>query len=101
MNVEFLIAPSAKKRIEWLVDEFKRKKGKSDVISAVVWIDAQKNCDVKVSGPAIGFYDNRDEIVDDISVVGGFEFVLAIPTEYEPLFDRKVLHYTNDSFVLK
>jgi hypothetical protein len=54
------------------------------VIPAVMWIDAQMNCEV--SGPAIGFYDNRDEIVDDISVVGGFEFVLAIPPGYEPLF---------------
>jgi len=101
MNIEFLIAPSAKKQIEWLVDELKRRKGKADVIPAVMWIDAQMSCDIEVSGPAIGFDDNRDEVVDDISVVGGFEFVLAIPPEYEPLFDRKVLHYLNDTFVLK
>jgi hypothetical protein len=67
VNIEFLIAPSAKKQIECLVDELKRRKGKADVIPAVMWIDAQMNCEV--SGPAIGFYDNRDEIVDDISVV--------------------------------
>jgi hypothetical protein len=101
MNIEFLIAPSARRRIEWLVDEPKRRKGMADVIPAVMWIDAQMNCDIEASGPAIGFYDNRDEIVDDISVVGGFEFVLAIPSEYEPIFDRKVLRYLNDTFVLK
>jgi hypothetical protein len=101
MNIEFLIAPSAKKRIERLVDELKRTKGKSDVIPAIMWIDAQKNSNIKVSGPAIGFYDNRDEIVEDISVMEGFEFVLAIPSEYEPIFDGKVLHYIDDSFVLK
>jgi hypothetical protein len=101
MNIEFLIAPSAKKRIKWLVDELKRRKGKTDVIPAIMWIDAQKNYGVGVSGPAIGFYDNRDEIADDISVIEGFEFVLAIPPEYEPIFDGKALHYIDDSFVLK
>lgn len=101
MNIEFLIAPSAKERIESLVDELKRKIGKSDVIPAIMWIDAEKNYAVRMSGPAIGFYDNRDEIADDISVVEDFEFVLAIPSEYEPIFDRKVLHYIDGSFVLK
>jgi hypothetical protein len=40
VNIEFLIAPSAKKQIEWLVDELKRRNGKADVIPAVMWIDA-------------------------------------------------------------
>jgi hypothetical protein len=101
MNIEFSIAPSARTRIEWLVHELKRQIKKSDVIPVVMWIDAQLNCDVEMSGPAIGFYDNRDEIVDDIPVVGGFEFVLAIPSEYEPIFDGKELHYLNESLVLK
>ena len=101
MNIEFSIAPSARRRIEWLVDELKRRKGIADVIPAIMWIDAQVNCDIEVSGPAIGFYDDRNEIVEDISVAGGFEFVLAIPSECESIFDGKVLHYLNDSFVLK
>jgi hypothetical protein len=101
MNVEFSIAPSARKRIEQLVDELKRKKGLSDVIPAVMWIDADENRYVKASGPVIGFYDNRNEIADDMSVVDGFEFVLAIPTKYEPIFDGKVLHYVDGSLVLK
>jgi hypothetical protein len=101
MSIEFSIASSAKKRIEWLMDELKMRIGKSDVIPAVMWIDAQENHHVKESGPAIGFYDNRNEILHDISVAEGFEFVLAIPPAYEPIFERKVLHYVAGSFVLK
>jgi hypothetical protein len=101
LNIEFLIAPSARERIGWLVDEFKRKKGKSDVIPAVMWIDAEENRNIEVSSPAIGFYDNRAEIANEISVVGDFEFVLAIPSEYEPIFDGKVLHYLSGSFRLE
>jgi hypothetical protein len=100
MNIEFSIAPSAKQRIESLVEELKKKIGKSDVIPAVVWIDAEMNYAIRSSGPAIAFYDNRED-VDDISVVDGFEFVLAIAPEYEPIFDGKVLHYSNEAFVLK
>ena len=101
MNIEFSIALSARKRIESLVDELKRKKGLSDVIPAVMWLDAQETPAIKASCPAIGFYDNRTEIADDISVVDGFEFVLAIPTEYEPIFHGKVLHYVDGAFVLE
>jgi hypothetical protein len=101
MNIEFSIAPSARQRIEQLVDELKRTKGLSDVIPAVSWLDARENYALRASGPAIGFYDNRAEIADDISVLDDFEFVLAIPTEYEPIFDGQVLHYVEGSFVLK
>lgn len=100
MNIEFLIASSARQRIDSLVNELKRKIGKSDVIPAVVWIDAEANHAFKTSGPAIAFYDNRDD-VDDISVADGFEFVLAIPSEHEPIFDGKVLHDIDEAFVLK
>ncbi len=101
MNIEFSIAPSARQRIEFLVDELRGRISKSDVIPAVVWIDAKLNYAIKASGPAIAFYDNRDTIADGISVVDGFEFVLAVPSENETIFDGKVLHYINEAFVLK
>jgi hypothetical protein len=100
MNIEFSIAPSARQRIESLVEELKQNIAKSDVIPAVVWIDAEMNDAIQASGPAIAFYDNRDD-VDDISVVDGFEFVLAIAPECEPIFHEKVLHYVDEAFVLK
>ncbi|CCD92881.1 MULTISPECIES: hypothetical protein [unclassified Bradyrhizobium] len=101
MKIAFSIAASARRRIEALVDALKRQNGLPEVIPAVMWLDADLNPDIATSRVVIGFYDNRADIIDDITVEDGFAFVLAVTRDDERLFDGQELHYIDDAFVLK
>ena len=83
-NLHLSISTAAKKKIELLVDEFKGRFGNREitVVPAILWVDSRLNNERFQSQPAIGFYDNRGEIENDILVIDGFEVVREVDPDF-------------------
>jgi hypothetical protein len=53
------------------------------------------------SRPAIGFYYDRDEVKNDISIMDGVEFVLAVSDADLVHFQSKIFDYGNGRFWIR
>lgn len=96
----FSITDDAKRKIISLTERYATQIGRP-AIPAILWIDAGLNKGRIKSQPAVGFYDNREEIASDIMVIDGLEVVLAVSEDDKAHFVGKTLDYKLDRFFLK
>lgn len=100
INPSFTITDQAKTKISSLLEDFTAQFGKV-AVPALMWVDSDQNKQIVESQLAIGYYDNRSEIEDDIVVIDGLELVLAFPDEYKIHFEGKMLDCIDDRLVLR
>ncbi len=99
---ELAIAGNAKRRILEICEKRRAKSGQG-VIPAIMWIDTALNEHIPESCIGIGLYDEGQwpELkVEDIQVVDGFEFVLAVSDADKVRFIGKTLDYRDGRFHL-
>lgn len=100
-DIRLSISEKAKKKIEILLSEHKIRYNKEG-IPAIMWIDSEFNNGTIDSQPAVGFYDDRDEIAPaDLLILDGIEIALAVADEDIFRFQDKTLDYENDRFLLR
>jgi hypothetical protein len=100
-GLQFFISETAKTRIAAMLCEFKAKFNK-EMIPAIMWIDSALNNGSVDSQPAVGLYDNRDDIApSDLLVIDGIEIAVAIADQDLIKFQGKTLDYETDRFVLR
>jgi hypothetical protein len=51
--------------------------------------------------PTIGFYDNVDEIKDDILTINGLRVVIAVPDKDRLQFQGKTSHWAGKQFLVE
>jgi hypothetical protein len=67
-----------------------------------MWIESTLNNDAIESQPAIGLYDNRDDIAPgDLLLVDGIEIAIAVAVQDIVRFQDKILHYESGGFTLR
>ena len=96
----FVITDEAKRRIQFLTAQYEAKIGKN-AIAAILWIDSDLNNGILESQPAIGFYDDRNAVRDDIITVGGLQIVLATSERDKDQFRGQTLDFENNRFFVK
>lgn len=95
------ISDEAKKKIEMMVDECGKKYNRK-MIPAITWADSGLNNGLIDSQPAIGFYDDRNDIAPaDLLLLDGIEIALGVADEDIFRFQDKTLDYEIDRFVLR
>jgi hypothetical protein len=98
---QFFISDTAKRRIATMLSDFKLKFEK-EAIPAIMWIDSGLNNGTIDSQPAIGLYNNRDEIApSDLLVMDGIEIAIAVAVADIGRFQKKTLDYENRRFFLR
>jgi hypothetical protein len=99
-SLRLVITETAKHEIRLLTDNYSKRIDRA-ATPALMWIDAHVNEGLKISQPAIGFYNDRAEIEHDIEIIDGIEIVIAVPEEDRSIFDHKVLDYVGGCFILQ
>jgi hypothetical protein len=94
------ITGASKERIYELLDQFRVKFGK-EAIPAIMWISSDMNNGIIDSQPAIGFYDDVNDIKqDDLLVIDGLRIAVAVSEEDEARFLSKTLDYRDGRFLI-
>jgi hypothetical protein len=97
----FAITDAAKDAIKSLLREHKERSGK-EAVPAIVWLDSNLNRHVEFeSQPAIGMYDDRSKIENDIVTINGLDLVLAVADADKARFIGKTLDYQTNRFVVR
>jgi hypothetical protein len=83
------------------LSEFKLKFNKA-AIPAIMWIDSALNNGSIDSQPAVGLYDNRDDIaLCYLLSLDGVEIAIAVSEQDMIRFKGKTLDYENNRFMLR
>lgn len=99
--LQLSISEEAKRRITLMLHEFRVHFNK-EAIPAIMWIDSSLNNGAIESQPAIGLYDNKDDIAPgDLLLVDKIEIALAVSAHDLIHFQEKTLDYEGGRFILR
>lgn len=99
--LQLSISDEAKRRITLMLHEFRAHFNK-DAIPAIMWIDSPLNNGAIESQPAIGLYDNKDDIAaGDLLFVDEMEIAIAFSEHDIIHFQEKTLDYERGRFFLR
>jgi hypothetical protein len=99
-NPGLSISDAAMKRIRFMLEGIRKRFG-NEAIPAIMWVDARMNDGAVGLQPTIGFYDNVDEIKDDIVTINGLRVVIAVPDKDRLQFHGKTLHWDGNQFLVE